>query len=427
MRIWLINGAEPTPLEEGRFRLRRMGLIAQLAAGQGHEVIWWNSTFLHATKSQRFESDRVVELDHNYHIHFVHVPPYKRNVSLARIRNHVLLGRRFARWARREASPDVILCSLPTLELADAAVQYGQKNGVPTVLDVRDLWPDTMLDLVPPWARTAGRLPLMPYFRMASRACTGATAICGNTDEFVRWGLQWGRRNATSRDRSFPFGYVPLHLSNEEEAEIGLFWRTKGVAIDTKVPVVSFFGSLNHQFDLQTVLEAARQIQSVRRVQFVLCGEGESATSYGQAAADLPDFILPGWVNAKQIWWLMKRSSFGLAPYVESANFLNNLANKPIEYLAGGLPILCSLSRGPLYQLVSQENCGIVYNASADKLSAAILDTLSQPTRHATLVANARRIFAEKYCAARVYSRMLSYLTAIAAESHASYHLAPAA
>jgi glycosyltransferase involved in cell wall biosynthesis len=427
MRIWLINSAEPTPLDQDKFRLRRIGILAQLAANQGHDVVWWNSTFLHATKRQRFDSDRTLELGRNYRIHFIHVPPYRKNVSLSRIRNHILLGRRFARWARRETPPDVILASLPTLELGDAAVRYGREHRVPTVLDVRDLWPDAMLDLVPSWSRAAGRFALVPYYRMARRACAGATAICGNTDEFVSWGLRCGRRRPTSLDQSFPFGYAPLSLSNEEAAGVDRFWHAQGVDVDPDVPVVCFFGSINYQFDFDTVLEAVRQVQAVRRVQFIFCGEGESTARYRQATLDNPDILFPGWVNAQQIWSLMARSSFGLAPYVENQGFVNSLSNKPVEYLAGGLPILCSLSQGPLFDLVTQERCGITYGGSADKLSRGILETLAVPGRHVTLVENARRIFAQKYDAAHVYGRMLAYLAALAAGQSASYHLAPAA
>ncbi len=427
MRIWLINSAEPTPLDQDKFRLRRIGILAQLAADQGHDVVWWNSTFLHATKRQRFDSAHIVEFGHNYHVHFIHGPPYHKNVSLARIRNHVLLGRRFARWARQETPPDVILASLPTLELADAAVRYGREHHVPTVLDVRDLWPDAMLELVPSWSRAAGRFALMPYYRMAQRACADATAISGNTDEFVNWGLRCGRRLPTSLDQSFPFGYLPLALSNEEAAEADRFWHAQGVVVDRRVPIVSFFGSINHQFDFDTVLEAARQVQAVRRVQFVLCGEGESTAKYRQATLDNPDILFPGWVNAKQIWSLMARSSFGLAPYIDNPGFANSLSNKPVEYLAGGLPILCSLSRGPLFELVTHEDCGIAYEGSADKLGQAILEILALPVRHATLVDNARRNFAQKYDAAHVYGRMLAYLADLAANQLASYHLTPAA
>ena len=427
MRIWFVNGAEPTPLDQDKFRLRRIGILAQLAADQGHDVQWWNSTFLHATKRQRFDHDQIVELSGNYCIHFIHSPAYRRNVSLARIRNHFVLGQRFAHWARQVARPDVILASLPTLELADAAVRFGRERRVPTALDVRDLWPDAMLDLVPPWTRAAGRLPLLPYYRLSQRACAGATAIYGNTEEFVNWGVQRGRRQRTGLDQAFPFGYAPPATSPEESADAQRFWLAQGVEPDRGVPVVCFFGSISRQFDFDTVLAAARQVHAVRRVQFVLCGEGESTARYRQVTRDNPDILYPGWVNGPQIWSLMARSSFGLAPYVENSSFVNSLSNKPIEYLAGGLPILCSLSRGPLFELATQQDCGVAYEGSADKLSRAILETLAFPGRHATLVENARRIFAQKYDAAHVYGRMLAYLADLAASQTASYHFAPAA
>jgi glycosyltransferase involved in cell wall biosynthesis len=162
-------------------------------------------------------------------------------------------------------------------------------------------------------------------------------------------------------------------------------------------------------------------VQSIRRVQFVLCGNGESVDHLRSAVRGNRDILFPGWVDAHQIWSLMARASFGLAPYVASPNFVKNLANKPIEYLAGGLPILNSLSEGPLFNLVQQQGCGFSYAGSASKLSEAILSGLETPQLHATLRANARRVFARDFDSNRVYSRMLAHLEDLARSFSASY------
>lgn len=427
MRVWLINSAEPTPVDAGHWRLRRMGILAEELVNRGHEVLWWNSTFMHATKQQRYETDATAQLGPRYQIRFLRVPGYGRNVSLARIRNHRALGRKFRREAAGCPRPDVILSSYPTIELSREAVRYGRRHGVPTVLDVRDLWPDLFLDRLPWIARPAGRMALEPYFSLSRLACREATAICGTSPEFVEWGVRRAGRPATALDRDFPFGYsTPQFPKSQLEAARG-FWRKCGVGVDVTVQVVCFFGALNHHFDMATVFEAARRVAARQRVQWVLCGDGERLAEYRQLAAGLPDVLLPGWVDAAQIWTLMERASFGLAPYVPSKNFLDNVANKPIEYLAGGLPILCSLERGALHRLVTQSTVGVPYDGSASKLAAAVLDSAAQPERYAELAKNARRLFAEKYEARQVYGDMAEYLASLAAPLTGRYDLRRAA
>ncbi len=45
--------------------------------------------------------------------------------------------------------PDVIhVCNVP-IELCHAAVTYGRAKGIPVVIDVRDLWPDVYLEVIP--------------------------------------------------------------------------------------------------------------------------------------------------------------------------------------------------------------------------------------------------------------------------------------
>src|SRR5204863_5451667 len=100
------------------------------------------------------------------------------------IRNHRQTAAQFTARAARGAPPDVILCSYPTIELCDAAVSYGRFHGVPVVLDIRDLWPDIFLNLVPRALKGFARVALAGMFKASRRACGDATAIVGITEQF---------------------------------------------------------------------------------------------------------------------------------------------------------------------------------------------------------------------------------------------------
>ena len=415
MKFWLINPAEPTPVDPGAWRQRRMSLIADELVERGHEVLWWNSTFVHASKTHRYSVDTTVDVRQRYQIRFLHAPGYRRNVSLARIRNHVRLARKFCWEATQLQRPDAILSSYPTIELCYEAVRFGQAHGVPTVLDVRDQWPDLFLDRVPRAARPAGRLALAPYYRLSRMAFRQATAVLGTSREFVAWGLKRGGRSAGPADRDFPFGYAPPRVSPDELDAARAFWQGLGIGNDPAVPVVCFFGALNHHFDFAPVFDAARRLVGRRPVQWVLCGDGERLDEFRRQASEIPGVVLPGWVNGPQIWALMERASFGLAPYVGSVNFLDNIANKPIEYLAGGLPILSSLGSGALRKMLAVNGCGTSYDGDASKLADAVLTAVTRPADHAAQRQRARRLFAEKFDAARVYGDLADHLASLVA------------
>src|SRR5438045_1803110 len=132
MRIWLLTIGEPLPTDGCAERLLRTGLLAEILTNRGHQVVWWSSTFDHARKRQRFDRDTTIDVAANYNLRLLHGPAYARNVSIKRWFNHRTVARKFSRLAAAERrQPDIILCSLPTVELCRATIEYGQARNVP--------------------------------------------------------------------------------------------------------------------------------------------------------------------------------------------------------------------------------------------------------------------------------------------------------
>ena len=175
MRVWVITVGEPLPIDAGSPRLMRAGMLGERCVAAGHDVLWWTSRFDHATMEQRrgaahhvTGAGEVVLLDG---------ADYARNVSIARLRNHRQMARQFTALSIKHERPDVIVASYPTIELAQAAVAFGRSRDIPVIIDVRDLWPDLFLDLLPRWARWAGRVALEPLYRAKRSVMQSATAL----------------------------------------------------------------------------------------------------------------------------------------------------------------------------------------------------------------------------------------------------------
>src|SRR5690606_33674295 len=154
-------------------RLFRTGSIAYWAAKMGHEVTWWSATFSHFRRGFYRKYDYESELIPGLILRMIHTEDYRKNVSLARLRHIDRLARGFARWARRCERPDVILCSFPPPQLALEAVRYGREYDVPTVLDIRDMWPDALHRIAPGPLRPLAEIALSPMAIQARKACAG--------------------------------------------------------------------------------------------------------------------------------------------------------------------------------------------------------------------------------------------------------------
>jgi glycosyltransferase involved in cell wall biosynthesis len=413
MKIWLINSTEATPIDEGNIRLRRTPLLARALLERGHEIFWWNADFFHATKKHRFGTDKTIEIEPHYTIHFIHGPGYQKHISFSRFWDHRIVAQKFLKSAEVAAKPDIILCSLPTLDLADAATKYGQKYNIPVVLDIRDLWPDIMIESVPVLIRPVAKLGLIPYKQMAIRTCRAATTFTGNTPKFIEWGLKKAKRSHGVLDCDFPFGYEEPIMPVQENEDADLFWRSRGISRNFNSYNITYIGTIGQNFQDDIIVKAIQNIPQHYNIKFVFCGGGDRLAELRCKYQDNPKIVLPGWVNAKQIWRLMYHAHIALASYKESENYRSSLTNKTIEYMAGGLPILFSIDEGYVADLIRDNEIGLTYGGSSERLAETINLLLDNEPYRNKLAQNAKNLYLEKYQSKTVYKNMAEYLEKI--------------
>ena len=419
MRIWLVTIGEPVPVGQGALdRQLRTTYLARLLAGHGHQVTWWTSTFDHFRKEHWFDQDTVFQAGENLEIRLLHGCGYKSNHSLARFRDHAQIGRKYARKIRGQSDqPDVIVASLPLVDLCLKSLRYGRDRDIPVVLDLRDMWPDIFVDAVPRLTRPLVRGMLLPMFRQARSACANATAIMGITEAFVDWGLHRGRRERTEWDRAFPLAYASAPPAPERIRAAEAYWQEQGVVPGSGTTNVAFIGTIGRQYDLETVVGAARALNSEgRQFRFIICGTGDRLDNLKAMAGDLPNVIFPGWIDAAAIHTLMRRCSVGLDPIPDRYDYLATINNKAIEYLSAGLPVISTPDRGVLAELLARERCGLSYRHGD---SEALADTLRRLCDNAgiqaSMSANAFSLYESSFAAETVYAQMEEHLVRIAA------------
>jgi glycosyltransferase involved in cell wall biosynthesis len=393
----------------------RTGYLSQNLADRGHEVTWWTSAFDHSRKRKIAIQAESVRVNDRLTLRLLDGGGYQSNVSIRRIRDHRRLAGLLDAGLRREPLPDIIVCSLPPIELAFSAVQFGIERNVPTVLDMRDMWPDIFVDEFPRGTRGLAKLLLKPFFRQAEQACRGATAITGITEEFVAWGLQRGKRERTARDCAFPMGYRATAVSLEKLRDAVRFWKALGVQPNPAVPIFCFFGNMGRIFDLDTVIRAAAIVaERGRDVRFVLCGSGERFSEYQTLAARQKNVVLPGWVDEAKIQVLLGWAYAGLDPLPERYDFLATINNKAIEYLSAGVPILSSPARGLLAETLTRHECGASCPANDPfALAELVWRAMENPSAWETKANNARLFFDTQLDAQKVYSKFSNLLESI--------------
>ncbi|MCD7061412.1 glycosyltransferase family 4 protein [Pelagibacterium xiamenense] len=409
MIVWLIRDLEPIPSEPGNRRLMRMGMLAQALAGAGHTTRWITSSFDHYQKRQRAPRAQEIVPQPGLTITVLPGPGYRKNLSLGRIRHNRVFAKAFARFAKTTSErPDIIVTDIPTTEAAASAVAFGKTNGIPTVLSIRDLWPDFFTDHLPALLRPLARLALVPLERQARFACANATSLVGISPAYLEWGRKKGARAPAPTDRIFPLGYAPRPAPQNAVARSIL--DRIGVRPDARV--VAFIGSWGHTYDLPLVLETARTLSDRSDIQFVIAGDGPQASALVPHFAELPNVRLPGWLDADDIAIVLRRADIGLLPY--RADAPQGLPNKAFEYLAYGAYQIATIA-GELEPFYRETAAGrALAQPDAEALAAAIVSALSDPeitSSRATRVA----YFGNHFDAGRVYSQMVDHIVAMAA------------
>ena len=362
MRIWIWRDCEPLPTDPGEPRLMRAGMFSKRLAAAGHDVRWFNSTFDHYQKRQRDLAPGAYPLEPGLTLELLKGRGYSSNASPTRFIHNAMVARRAVERARDllasgEPAPDVMIMDMPLPELAAAGVRLARELGVPSVVCIRDIWPDFFLRFLPKsviWA--AG--PFVWYMdRIVREACKGADSIVGISPGYLQWGLRKAGRPRAETDPILPLGYSPERVSADLDAATR---RLAGKGIDFSRSLAVFIGSWGFTYDMELMLDAAEALADRDDIQFVVAGGGEQSSLVRSRAANLPNVVLPGWIDRQEIGALLEKAAVGLSPYRRAAP--QGMPNKLFEYMSAGLFQIATLA-GEAAELIGEERLGIVVPA----------------------------------------------------------------
>lgn len=399
MRVAIAAAAEPLAIDGPGARPFRAGMICNALVAAGHEVTWWTSNFNHVDKAYRVASTSTVHLNHDgYSMQLLNGRPYGRNISLRRLMHNRDVAEQFEQsLAHLDHPVDLILCCVPTHELATVAIRAGIDRHIPVVLDIRDPWPDIYLAVLPKPLRRVAKLLLRHEYAVARRNLQQAFALTAVSATYLQWALQLAKRERTEFDRVFPIGYPNAPVPQEEKAQTEPF-------------ICTFAGTFGGSYDLETVISAARLLEGAPGppITVRVVGDGDRRAHLQSLAAGLRTVEFTGWLVADELESVLSKSAVGLCPYRRNA--VQTLPNKPYEYWTAGLPIANSLS-GELATLVDQERVGINYEpGDARSLAASLVGLRNDRVGLRAMSLRASALMVEKFSAERIYTELVQFL-----------------
>jgi glycosyltransferase involved in cell wall biosynthesis len=415
MKIWIAAVYEPLPAVDGEVRRLRWGLLAGALADRGHTVRLWTPSFDHVHKRQRVLEPTTVEYGAGVTAEVLPAPAYGSNISLARIRHNRAFAEGFAAAVdAAEEAPDVIVASVPTLELAEAAVRSAGARGSRVVVDVMDRWPDVYLTALPKSMWGVGRRLLATEYRRAARIFESCDAVAAVSQTFLDWALTLGGRRPDATTAVYPLSYALPEAGVAAEAERLLPELRHRWGVRDGERIAAFIGSFGRSSQVQVLLDAARRLAASGRhdIRLIIAGGGGAEPALRAAAADLGNVTFTGWLDHTASTALLMLADVGIAPYEARAQ--QSLPYKPFEYMAHGLPILTSLD-GELRTVLEQEGIGRYFPAGdADALARLLAACADRTGEVERMGRRARDIFDERYAVGRVYGEFAAFIESAA-------------
>ena len=299
--------------------------------------------------------------------------PYENN-DVRRVWNWLSFGRSLTRWVRGAERPDLVVGSTPHLFAALAAWRVARRHRLPFVLEVRDLWPESLS--VGGARRGPSYWALHVLARFLYRVADRIVVLAQGVGDFLA-------RAGVARDK------IVLAPNGVDVSAYGR--ATRPSRRELRLAYAGAHGPAN---GLEAVLDAATLLRDEPRVTFDFLGDGPSKAALVQRARSdnldnvrfrepiaksaMPSFLAEcdgGLMVLKDV----PLFAFGVSP------------NKLFDYWGASLPVICNVP-GDVAALVRQAGAGIqARDASGKALADAIRRMLAlTPDERATMGARGR-------------------------------------
>ncbi|HEV2283653.1 MAG TPA: glycosyltransferase family 4 protein [bacterium] len=330
---------------------------------------------------------------------FVKVPRAVRAVT------HFTLAASMVWYGLRAGRHDAVIVYSPPLPLALAAETLAERWGAPLVVNVQDIYPQTLIDLG--LARNPVVLGVLRWLeRRAYRRASALTVHSeGNRALLLSRGVDAAKISVIPN--WVDTGAAPPPDPNPYRVDLALGDRV----------VVLFAGVMGYAQDMAVIVEAAGRLRDDPRIVFLLAGDGvrraeAEALASAQGLANvrfLPFQAIdryPVLVAAADCCLVTLQAAVG-TPVVPS---------KIAGILGQGRPVVAALPDGDARELVARSGGGVcVAPGDAAALAAAIRELAAHPEHRRALGESGRR-FVEahfsRHAATGLYAALLERLTA---------------
>ncbi|WP_235195256.1 glycosyltransferase family 4 protein [Exiguobacterium oxidotolerans] len=263
---------------------------------------------------------------------------------------------------------EYIYATTPSIFMGLVGVVAKHVKQAPLILDVRDLWPESLVGV----GITKSRLLLKPLYWLEKWMYHQADQIVINSEGFRSYIEQKGIDASRIH-------YIPNSIEENE-------WLIKRRQVSEQVRVV-YTGNIGLAQDVFLLLDVAERLMVDRNIEFHVVGYGYHKEKFETLIAErgLTNIhfmnAMPRWDALKQL----AKSDIAFATLVESTAFDTVTPGKIIDYMAMGCAIVGAVS-GHAAKVIEASGAGVVSrDRSRDEIVRQIRHLANNPEERALM------------------------------------------
>jgi glycosyltransferase involved in cell wall biosynthesis len=348
-----------------------------------YNVTLVTSNFVHKTKTFRKKSNE----NGKYKISIIDELGYKKNVGIDRIISHLYFEKNIKLFLNNLTEPiDLIYCAYPTMGTAYIAGKYCLKRQIPFVLDIIDVWPESIKSAFTISDKFVD-LIIFPLSLYANKIYRMADNLIAVSETYLNRAL---KANPNAKEKlaiyiGTDLEYFDCIANVEFKKSQEEFW-------------ITYIGTLSYSYDIKTLIMAMCLLfDKYPKIKLKILGCGPLEDSFKkEAKKENANVEFFGYLPHTELYPIIKNSNVGLNAIVESAQ--QSITIKMGDYLSAGLAILNSSLNSEITSIVDCEKIGFNYLPGDYKQLAAYVEYLYQNQEMCILMGkNSRKLAVQKF------------------------------
>ena len=398
MRILFINGSIYLPGEKA---IKRTFFLFEMMRKKGYDVEFLTTDFNHYEKKKR-DVDSFYRHFPEYKecIHFVSKHAYKKNISIKRFCSDVNAEKRELEWFKKNGRGfDIVYISWPTYYLVKHIRKYCDEFKVKLVIDVNDLWPDSLRMVFK--SDAIYNLLTWKMQKNTRLSFSYADGIIAVSEEYLQIACT---NNIRAKERLAIYIGSMLEIFDE-----GVRRFSNSITKNNDEIWITYIGTLGRSYDFDTVMRAM-QLLDDSRVVFKILGQGPEEQRLREFADSLGvrvDFL--GFVEYGKMAAYLSKSDICVNCIKQRAT--QSIINKIADYLSSGKPVINCGPCEEMKNLIIAYDCGLNYEAENPQSCAeAIKSIIENPFIAKEYGKKARKLAEQRFDRTKTHQEIIEML-----------------